>query len=149
MLVHRGAVEGIAKRCRAQGKPVIAGGPLFTASPHLFPDIAHRVLGEAEELMPQLVEDLRRGEVKASYRAATRPAMHSVPVPRWDLVELKHYVTMAVQFSRGCPYMKKAFSFMLRQSRKKMILRLFFFPVRPELEKPRSLKTPNQKSMYR
>lgn len=104
MLVHRGAVEGVVSRCRASGKPVIAGGPLFTASPHLFPEIPHRVLGEAEELMPQLVEDMRRGEVKSSYRASARPAMSLVPVPRWDLVELKHYVTMAVQFSRGCPY---------------------------------------------
>jgi radical SAM superfamily enzyme YgiQ (UPF0313 family) len=25
-------------------------------------------------------------------------------VPRWDLIELRHYVTMPVQFSRGCPY---------------------------------------------
>ena len=26
------------------------------------------------------------------------------PSPRWDLIDLRHYVTMAVQFSRGCPF---------------------------------------------
>ena len=33
-----------------------------------------------------------------------RPDITRVPAPRWDLINLKHYVTMAVQFSRGCPY---------------------------------------------
>ncbi len=28
----------------------------------------------------------------------------SSPVPRWDLIDFRHYATMAVQFSRGCPY---------------------------------------------
>ena len=27
-----------------------------------------------------------------------------MPVPRWDLIDLRHYVTMSVQFSRGCPF---------------------------------------------
>jgi radical SAM superfamily enzyme YgiQ (UPF0313 family) len=26
------------------------------------------------------------------------------PVPRFDLIDLRHYVTMPVQFSRGCPF---------------------------------------------
>jgi radical SAM superfamily enzyme YgiQ (UPF0313 family) len=30
--------------------------------------------------------------------------MSRVSAPRWDLVDLRQYVTMAVQFSRGCPY---------------------------------------------
>ena len=84
---------------RGAGKPVIAGGPLFTTGHSAFLSIQHFVLGETEDLMPQLVEDLKRGTLRP-----IRPDIEHVPVPRWDLVKLKHYVTMAVQFSRGCPY---------------------------------------------
>jgi radical SAM superfamily enzyme YgiQ (UPF0313 family) len=104
MLIHKEAVGELALRCQALGKPVMAGGPLFTANPDLFPEIPHRVLGEAEEVMPQVVEDLRLGTVQAVYQAAGRPALGRVPIPRWDLINVHNYATMAVQFSRGCPY---------------------------------------------
>ena len=54
--------------------------------------------------MPQLVADIRAGTLQRQYRAADRPDITRVPAPRWDLLDLRHYVTMAVQFSRGCPY---------------------------------------------
>ncbi len=104
MLIHKDAVVELAQRCRALGKPVMAGGPLFTANPDLFPEIPHRVLGEAEDVMPQVVEDLRRGTVQPVYQAEGRPALAGVPIPRWDLINVRNYATMAVQFSRGCPY---------------------------------------------
>lgn len=104
MIVHKPAVEEIAARCRALNQPVIAGGPLFTTGHDAFPDIPHFVLGEAEDLIPQLVEDLRRGTLQPVYQPTQRPDITRVPVPRWDLVDLRHYVTMAVQFSRGCPF---------------------------------------------
>jgi len=36
MLVHREAIAGIAARCQRLGKPVVAGGPLFTTSHKAF-----------------------------------------------------------------------------------------------------------------
>ena len=30
--------------------------------------------------------------------------MRKTPVPRWDLIDLGDYVSMPVQFSRGCPF---------------------------------------------
>jgi hypothetical protein len=39
MLIHKDAVVELARRCRALGKPVLAGGPLFTANPDQFPEI--------------------------------------------------------------------------------------------------------------
>jgi len=54
--------------------------------------------------MPQLVEDLRNGRLQRIYKAPRWPSLEQTPVPRWDLVDLRHYVTMAVQFSRGCPF---------------------------------------------
>ena len=104
MLVHEASVREVTARCAALNKRVIAGGPLFTTGHESFPEIEHFVLGEAEELMPQLVADLEAGCVKKIYRADTRPSIALSPVPRWDLIDLRNYVTMAVQFSRGCPF---------------------------------------------
>jgi len=104
MIVQKPSVNEVIARCNALHKPIIAGGPLFTTGYDDFPSIQHFVLGEAEDLMPQLVADLRAGTVQRLYRAANRPNVTQVPVPRWDLIDLKHYVTMAVQFSRGCPF---------------------------------------------
>lgn len=104
MIVHRESVLAVAARCAAAGKRIIAGGPLFTTGHEGFPKIDHFVLGEAEELMPQLVDDIRNGRVQRVYRAAGWPDLKQTPAPRWDLVDLRQYVTMAVQFSRGCPF---------------------------------------------
>jgi radical SAM superfamily enzyme YgiQ (UPF0313 family) len=104
MIVHKESVRKIVARCVTFGKRVIAGGPLFTTGHEAFPEIQHFVLGEAEELMPQLVEDMRNDRLQRIYKAPGWPGLERTPVPRWDLVNPGHYVTMAVQFSRGCPY---------------------------------------------
>lgn len=74
MIVHEPSVREIAARCAALGKPVLAGGPLFTTGHERFPEIAHFVLGEAEELMPQVVADLAAGRVQRVYRAPRFPS---------------------------------------------------------------------------
>jgi radical SAM superfamily enzyme YgiQ (UPF0313 family) len=104
MIVHKESVRQIIRQCAAAGKPIIAGGPLFTTGHSEFPEIEHFVLGEAEEVMPRLVADMEKGAVKPLYQAPGRPDVTQVPVPRWDLAKVEHYVSMAVQFSRGCPY---------------------------------------------
>jgi radical SAM superfamily enzyme YgiQ (UPF0313 family) len=104
MIVHRSSVNEIVGRCRAMGKRIIAGGPLFTTGYQEFPAIQHFVLGEAEDLMAELVRDMVAGAVRHTYSAPNRPNVTQVPKPRWDLIDFKHYVTMAVQFSRGCPF---------------------------------------------
>ena len=48
MLVHEASVREVVARCAALGKPVVAGGPLFTTGHESFPEIQHFVLGEAE-----------------------------------------------------------------------------------------------------
>ncbi len=104
MIVHKNSVRNIVARCREHGKAVIAGGPLFTTGHETFPEIAHFVLGEAEEIMPLVVEDLRRNRLQHLYKAPRWPDLAQTPVPRWDLIDLGHYVTMPAQFSRGCPF---------------------------------------------
>ena len=104
MIVHRQAAHEVAARCAALGKTVIAGGPLFTTGHQEFAEIPHFVLGEAEDVIGQLVADMERGAPKPIYRALEWPDVRKTPVPRWDLVRMRDYVTMPVQFSRGCPF---------------------------------------------
>jgi radical SAM superfamily enzyme YgiQ (UPF0313 family) len=104
MLVQQDSAREVVKRCATLGKCIIAGGPLFTTNHEAFPEIRHFVLGEAEAVMPQLVSDLKRGQLQPIYQASGWPDIRQTPAPRWDILKLRHYVTMAVQFSRGCPY---------------------------------------------
>ena len=105
MLVHRESVREIAARCRELGKPVVAGGPLFTAaSPDEYPGIDTFVIGEAEELIDDLVADLRAGRPRPVYEAGRFPDITRTPIPRWDLIRHRDYASMSVQYSRGCPF---------------------------------------------
>jgi len=104
MIVHKASAHEVATRCAYLGKPVLAGGPLFTTGHQEFPEIGHFVLGEAEGVIGDVVEDLRHGRLQAVYRSAQWPDVRVTPVPRWDLIALRDYVTMPVQFSRGCPF---------------------------------------------
>jgi len=108
MIVHQASAHEVAARCAALGKTVIAGGPLFTTGHAEFPEIRHFVLGEAENVAARLVADIERGTLEPFYPAPRRPAqwpdIRRTPVPRWDLIDLQDYVTMPVQFSRGCPF---------------------------------------------
>jgi radical SAM superfamily enzyme YgiQ (UPF0313 family) len=105
MLVHRVSVLEIAARCRDLQTPVVAGGPLFrTENIDEYPDIGTIVVGEAEELIDDLVADLLTGRTARLYEAQNYPDITHTPVPRWDLIDLGRYAAMAAQFSRGCPY---------------------------------------------
>lgn len=104
MIVQQESVREIARRCRDLNKPVVGGGPLFTTGHESFPEIPHFVLGEAEEIMPRLVADLAAGTLQPLYRAEGFPRIEQTPIPRYDLINPRSYVTMAAQFSRGCPF---------------------------------------------
>jgi len=104
MIVHRQSAHEVAARSAALGKPVVAGGPLFTTGHREFPEIPHFVLGEAEGVIERLARDMEAGAVQPEYRSPGWPDVRTTPVPRWDLVCMRDYVTMAVQFSRGCPF---------------------------------------------
>jgi radical SAM superfamily enzyme YgiQ (UPF0313 family) len=104
MLAQVGSAREVIARCSKLGKTIVAGGPLFTTGYAGFPEVKHFVLGEAEDIMPKLVADMLSGDLKEFYRCEKRPDIRQTPVPRWDLIKFKHYATMPLQFSRGCPF---------------------------------------------
>ncbi len=104
MIVQRPSAERVIERCRQLGVKVVAGGPLFTARPEEFSQVDHLVLGEGEVSVPQFLADLEQGCPRRIYQPQQRPAMAASPVPQWDLVKKRHYASLAVQYSRGCPF---------------------------------------------
>ena len=88
-----------------RGKPVVVGGPGATSSPHAYATADFLVLGEAEGVMDQFVAAWRSGARSGRFEAEKFKAdVTKTPVPRYDLLRIKDYLHMNVQFSRGCPF---------------------------------------------
>ncbi len=104
MIVQRTSAEDLIARCRLAGKTIVAGGPLFTAEPDQFPLVDHLVLNEAEITLPEFLRDFQRGQARHAYASPRLPELAGTPTPRWDLINLRHYASMCVQYSRGCPF---------------------------------------------
>ncbi|NTU75759.1 MAG: radical SAM protein, partial [Anaerolineaceae bacterium] len=104
MAVQRSSAQAIIQRCKTAGVKVVAGGPLFTMESEKFPDVDHFVLNEAEETLAPFLRDLELGQADRKYASTDFPDIHQTPVPLWHLADLKHYETVSVQFSRGCPF---------------------------------------------
>ncbi|WOO39296.1 B12-binding domain-containing radical SAM protein [Rubellicoccus peritrichatus] len=104
MVVQQDSVRDVILRANALGKTVIAGGPAFTCEPDEYPGVDHLILGEAERSLAPFLEDFVRGKAKPRYEAESFPQMCDVPNPRWDLLNIRKYASMSIQFSRGCPF---------------------------------------------
>jgi len=104
MCIQKESVQQVISRCKALGVKTVAGGPLFTAMPEDFPDVDHLVLNEAEITLPLFLEDLEKGSPRRTYTSGDWADIEKTPIPRWELVNLKNYASMNVQYSRGCPF---------------------------------------------
>jgi radical SAM superfamily enzyme YgiQ (UPF0313 family) len=104
MVIQRPSTLRILARCKAAGLTIVAGGPLFTAEYDQFEDVDHFILNEAELTLPPFLSDLEQNHAKRVYESSEFPEIQTTPAPLWELAELKHYATMAIQYSRGCPY---------------------------------------------
>lgn len=104
MGVQKESAQQIITRCKNAGLRIVAGGPLFTSEPEHFPEVDHLVMNEAEITLPLFLEDLAKGNPKKEYRSDEFPDVRTSPVPQWELLDMKKYASMALQFSRGCPY---------------------------------------------
>jgi len=104
MAVQRTSAAQVIDRCRALGATVVAGGPLFTSEPDAFTAVDHLVLDEAELTLPRFLSDLEKEKARKIYRARGFCHLGGTPVPLWELLHMKQYASMSIQFSRGCPF---------------------------------------------
>ena len=94
----------IADQFRARGVPVAMGGvhPSFMAQEALKHSDAV-VIGEVELVIDKLLDDLRHGSMRGTYKSSTLHPMAGMPMPRYDLLKKNRYVNRTfVQTSRGC-----------------------------------------------
>ena len=104
MIVQRSSAREVIRRCREAGVKVVAGGPLFTAEQEDFADVDHLVLNEAEITLPPFLRDLAAGHPQRIYSSTEFADIEQTPAPEWELLELKRYASMSIQYSRGCPF---------------------------------------------
>jgi len=105
MRVQKDDMRKTLLRARALGKRTMVGGPYASSEPEtLLPVADHVVAGEPDEVFREIAADLERGSARRLYDIKDKPDVSKTPVPRFDLLKIKKYASMAVQFSRGCPY---------------------------------------------
>jgi radical SAM superfamily enzyme YgiQ (UPF0313 family) len=104
MLVHKKQLLALLARCRAAGVRTVIGGPATSSIEELPQHADHVVIGEAEELMGQLAEDLARGTAQPVYQASRMPGLDKTPLPDLSLINPRYYSAMSIQYSRGCPF---------------------------------------------
>jgi radical SAM superfamily enzyme YgiQ (UPF0313 family) len=95
----------VSERFRQRGKVVVAGGRYPTTFPEeVAPHFDAIVIGEAESVWPQVVEDLVNGDLKKVYEAQRGLPLVNIPPPRYDLIESQFPVSVVTEATRGCPY---------------------------------------------
>src|SRR5512143_2902423 len=108
MLVQADSMREVLRRARALGRRTVVGGPAPTTAPEIFPEADHLFQGEAEGRLEFLVRALTEPGWEAprllSPPGDGRADMRLSPVPRFDLIELDRYASLAIQVSRGCPF---------------------------------------------
>ena len=104
MLIQQKSVDQVIERCKRIGTKVVAGGPLFTSLPEQYVHVDHLVLKEAELTLPLFIRDLQEGVARKVYNTHEKADLHQTPIPQWDLIKMRKYALMGVQYSRGCPF---------------------------------------------
>jgi radical SAM superfamily enzyme YgiQ (UPF0313 family) len=104
MIVQKESVSAVIAKCREFGKKVVAGGPLWAKDTPYADGVDHIIVGEAEHLLPEFIRDYENGQAKPVYSSSEMPDMKATPLPDFDLIRLKNYSSMLIQFSRGCPF---------------------------------------------
>jgi len=95
----------LADRFRAQGTPVVMGGPHVTAVPEeaaLHADAV--VVGEGEAVWPHVLDDADRGRLQPVYQSDGSFDLADAPMPAFEMLDIKRYNRLTVQASRGCPH---------------------------------------------
>ena len=102
-------VHDIAARAHAAGKVVVLGGPSASASPEMYPDIDYLHIGEigdaTDRLIARLDDSVARPSRQQRFETRDRLALQDFPIPAYDLIPLKNYLMLTLQFSSGCPYL--------------------------------------------
>jgi radical SAM superfamily enzyme YgiQ (UPF0313 family) len=109
MHVQAQQINDITARAHAAGKPMLLGGPSPSASPELYPEVDYLHMGElgdaTDAIIARLDESAARPPEQLRFTTKERLPLHDFPIPAYDLIPLKSYLMLTLQFSSGCPYL--------------------------------------------
>ncbi|MCZ6872441.1 MAG: DUF4070 domain-containing protein [bacterium] len=114
MIVQKDSLYEVVRRCNQFNLPVIAGGPHPTSYQEEIKQeaggfVSHFISGEVEHIFEDFLTDLLHGSAQEVYEGPrtknkVQTDITKSPLPRYDLIRMQDYGSMAVQFSRGCPF---------------------------------------------
>lgn len=113
MTAQIGRAYQIADRFRELGVKVVIGGIHATALPKEAKQHADSVvIGEADNLWEEILEDAELNNLKECYQSSDRPNLQKLTLPRWDNINLKIYhkpynhklPKMPLFTTRGCVF---------------------------------------------
>jgi radical SAM superfamily enzyme YgiQ (UPF0313 family) len=104
MNIQISSFKDVIRRCNSLGVKIVAGGPLATTQYKDFLGVDHFVLNEAEITLPLFLNDLKNGKPKHAYTTDKFPEISETTIPMWELLDIKNYASLSMQYSRGCPY---------------------------------------------
>jgi len=96
----------IAEEFKKRGIPAVMGGVHASMLPQeALQHVDAVVVGEAEEVWPDLIEDLRRAQMRRIYLGSEFVNPSKLPLPRRDLLNEKFYFPLKlIETTRGCPH---------------------------------------------
>lgn len=95
----------IASDYRRRNVPVIMGGFHASLCPDEVAEYAESVLvGEAEEIWPQVIDDFRRGKLQKYYRCESRPVLQNLQYDRSIYANKRYLPIGLVEAGRGCHF---------------------------------------------
>ena len=105
MSVQRTRMQEILAELKLRGVFTVVGGPWVTVREDYFGELADVIfVGEAEETWPRFLDEWQHGRHQPRYEQVEKTDVTTLPVPRYDLLKMHHYLFGSVQFSRGCPF---------------------------------------------
>ena len=104
MIVQQDSLRGVIDRCKALGVRIAVGGPFVSTGMEHVADADFLFPGEAETTVPEFLRDLEMGVPQHVYQSDEKPDLTRTPIPDFSLVEMSRYSSMAIQYSRGCPF---------------------------------------------
>ncbi len=96
----------IAEEFKKRGVPVVMGGVHASMLPQeALQHVDAVVVGEAEEVWPDLIEDLRKGQMRRIYAGGDFINPSDLPLPRRELLNENFYFPLKLlETTRGCPH---------------------------------------------
>ena len=96
----------IAREFKKRGVPVVMGGAHASMLPEeALQHVDAVVIGEAEEVWPTLIEDLKKARLKKTYQGSGFVDPAALPLPHRDLLHPEFYFPLELlETTRGCPH---------------------------------------------